>query len=223
MTEHESTLVDNVAVDEVHVDKQEGKDNHNPISDALPSSIAGKFTSDTSVAADDGDVKKFENMSYDEMSAQIAANFKQLSSILTTPLTPASLSAAGSLATTPDPDISGESAATSPLEASLAEESFESENTIAKKEDLSDDEKRYKITRIFRRAASNGDVAKIKEMLDNTAVRDFINLNAKDEDGTTPLIYAACFGHSEVAFALVEAGAKVDIQDNCESIPHFFI
>ncbi|CAG8569192.1 12957_t:CDS:2, partial [Acaulospora morrowiae] len=33
------------------------------------------------------------------------------------------------------------------------------------------------------------------------------------EEGTTPLIYAACFGHESVAYTLLEAGAKVDAKD----------
>ncbi|ORE10127.1 hypothetical protein BCV72DRAFT_200368 [Rhizopus microsporus var. microsporus] len=45
-------------------------------------------------------------------------------------------------------------------------------------------------------------------------MKPFIDINAKDEDGTTPLIYAACFGKYEIAQALLQAGAKVDSQDS---------
>jgi hypothetical protein len=59
----------------------------------------------------------------------------------------------------------------------------------------------------FSRAASHGDVLKIKQLL----TKDIID--TPDEDGTTPLIYAACFGKLEVVKVLLEAGAKVDVQD----------
>ncbi|CAO3671524.1 unnamed protein product [Rhizopus stolonifer] len=42
----------------------------------------------------------------------------------------------------------------------------------------------------------------------------FIDINAKDKDGTTSLIYAACFGKLEIAQALLAAGAQVDGQDS---------
>ncbi|KAG0339688.1 hypothetical protein BG004_006712 [Podila humilis] len=76
---------------------------------------------------------------------------------------------------------------------------------------ISDQEKKEKLTKMFSRAASNGDMNRIADMLDNC--RDWIDLEAQDEDGTSPLIYAACFGHVEIAFMLLEAGAVVDARD----------
>ena len=43
--------------------------------------------------------------------------------------------------------------------------------------------------------------------------RDYIEIDVQGEEGTTPLIYASCFGHESVAFTLLEAGAQVDAKD----------
>ncbi|KAF9384679.1 hypothetical protein CPB97_005446 [Podila verticillata] len=76
---------------------------------------------------------------------------------------------------------------------------------------ISDDEKRQKLSKMFSRAASNGDMNRIADMLDHC--REWIDIESQDEDGTSPLIYAACFGHVEIAFMLLEAGAVVDARD----------
>ncbi|KAG0349102.1 hypothetical protein BG004_001927 [Podila humilis] len=76
---------------------------------------------------------------------------------------------------------------------------------------ISDKDKRIKLSKLFSRAASNGDMNRVADILDN--FRDWIDIEAQDEDGTTPLIYAACFGHVEIAFMLLEAGALVDARD----------
>lgn len=78
---------------------------------------------------------------------------------------------------------------------------------------ITDDEKRQKLSKMFSRAASNGDMNRIADMLDQC--REWIDIEAQDEDGTSPLIYAACFGHVEIAFMLLEAGAVVDARDKC--------
>jgi hypothetical protein len=85
---------------------------------------------------------------------------------------------------------------------------------------ISDDEKKQKLSRMFSRAASNGDMNRIADMLDHC--RQWIDIEAQDEDGTSPLIYAACFGHVEIAFMLLEAGAVVDARDKCKSC-YFFL
>jgi hypothetical protein len=43
--------------------------------------------------------------------------------------------------------------------------------------------------------------------------KNFVDIDASDEEGTAPLIYASCFGHEAVVEALLEAGANVDKQD----------
>ncbi|KAG0261496.1 hypothetical protein DFQ27_002928 [Actinomortierella ambigua] len=76
---------------------------------------------------------------------------------------------------------------------------------------IPDEDKKMRLTKMFARAASNGDMNRIADMLDN--FREWIDIEAQDEDGTTPLIYAACFGHVEIAFMLLEAGVTVDARD----------
>lgn len=86
------------------------------------------------------------------------------------------------------------------------------EKAIMSDSSLSEEEKKEKITRIFTRAASNGNLEKVSSMLENS--KEYIDLDAQDEEGTTPLIYACCFAHETVAYTLLEAGAKVDAKDS---------
>ncbi|KAG2172857.1 hypothetical protein INT43_000207 [Umbelopsis isabellina] len=153
--------------------------------------------------------KEYENMSYDEVSQKMAESYQQLSAMLGSNLTSGLASAE---ANTP-----ASSAHSTPV---LEADEFVNESMILNKEDLTEEDKQVKITRIFSRAASNGDVEKIKEMLATKELRTYIDIDARDEDGTTPLIYAACFGKVDVALALLDAGAKVNTQDK---LPKYFI
>ena len=76
---------------------------------------------------------------------------------------------------------------------------------------FTDEEKKIKMSRLFSRAASNGDLQRIVDLLDN--FRDWVDLEYHEDDGTTPLIYAACFGHTAVTFMLLDAGALIDARD----------
>lgn len=79
---------------------------------------------------------------------------------------------------------------------------------------LSDDEKRVLLQKALNTAASNGDHQRIKRLMDRgSKTRHYIDINAPDEDGTSPLIYASCFGHEDCVEALLNAGADVDQQD----------
>lgn len=75
-----------------------------------------------------------------------------------------------------------------------------------------DDQKRELLQKSLNMAASNGDVARIQRLVNGKAKR-FVDVNAPDDEGTVPLIYASCFGHQEVVAALLDAGAQVDKQD----------
>lgn len=86
------------------------------------------------------------------------------------------------------------------------------EEQIIKDEKLTEAEKRELLQKSLNMAASNGDVKKIRRLISGDA-RTFIDINAPDEEGTAPLIYASCFGHEEVVTALLDAGAGVDKQD----------
>ncbi|CAG8564133.1 772_t:CDS:2 [Ambispora leptoticha] len=115
-------------------------------------------------------------------------NFNQFSEMLSTP--------------NPSPTIA---------EDSILLDGLEDEQAIILNKSMSEEEKKAKINSIFSSAVSNGNEERVSKMLENA--RDYIDIDAQDEDGTTPLIYAACFGHGNIAFILLEAGAKVDAQD----------
>lgn len=87
------------------------------------------------------------------------------------------------------------------------------EEQVAKDDKLSESDKREVLQRTLNLAASNGDLERLQRLLSGTA-KSFVDLNAPDADGTAPLIYASCFGHSDVAEALLDAGAEVDKTDS---------
>lgn len=88
----------------------------------------------------------------------------------------------------------------------------EDEDAVASNNNLSDTEKKDILQKALNMAASNGDVERIEKILSGKA-KSFVDVNAPDEEGTAPLIYASCFGHEAVVTALLEAGADVDKQD----------
>lgn len=68
----------------------------------------------------------------------------------------------------------------------------EDEEAVALNEKLSDVEKRDALQKALNMAASNGDVERIERILGGKA-KEFVDINAPDEEGTAPLIYASCF------------------------------
>lgn len=84
-------------------------------------------------------------------------------------------------------------------------------DTITIEKEEKEETKRQKYTKLLLQSASKGDLDKVVECLET--MNPFIDINAKDKDGTTSLIYAACFGKFEIAQALLTAGAQVDDQD----------
>ena len=56
----------------------------------------------------------------------------------------------------------------------------------------SDAEKRIILQKSLHMAASNGDVDRVQKLV-NSKVREYIDINGADEEGTAPLIYASCF------------------------------
>ena len=112
---------------------------------------------------------------------------------------------------------------------------FDDENAIVSDEKLSEEQKKDLLQKALTMAASNGNVQSVKKILGGKA-REYVDLNAPDEDGTPPLIYASCFvsqadphlifpahatadilcypqGHESVVQALIDAGSNVDKQD----------
>lgn len=96
--------------------------------------------------------------------------------------------------------------------AQQAGHGLEDEQAIVNSQKLTDAEKKDRLQKAMTMAASNGDAARVRRLLDEPA-KPFVNVNAADEDGTPPLIYASCFGHENVVQALIEAGADVNKQD----------
>ncbi|CAO3617501.1 unnamed protein product [Cunninghamella blakesleeana] len=146
--------------------------------------------------------KQYENMSYDEMSQHLAESYKQLTDILGThDITPSSTSSDKTSSTEGDHDTFD------PIEDL-------DEYQLLENKDIDDTTKKSKMTKLFWRASSAGDLEKVNLFLNDDQLKPFIDMDAKDEDGTTPLIYAACFGKTDIAHALLSAGAKIDIQDS---------
>lgn len=161
--------------------------------------------------------QQYENMTYDDLSRRMSENYKQLSSILGN---------IGSGIKEPptrnnsDNDNSqfpntATTTATSEEDDNNNNTDLEDDDTLIHRTDLDDATKRRKMTKLFFRAATTGDVDKVTQWLEEP-YRPFIDIDARDEDGTTPLIYAACFGKTTIAQALLNAGAKTDVQDSCK-------
>ncbi len=66
------------------------------------------------------------------------------------------------------------------------------EGSVAADGNLSEDEKKALLQKSLQNAASNGDVERVERLLHGTAKR-YIDVDAPDEEGTAPLIYASCF------------------------------
>lgn len=88
----------------------------------------------------------------------------------------------------------------------------ENENKIVDDKMMSEEQKTEVLQKALNMAASNGDVDKVKRLLEGKA-RSYVDVNGPDEEGTSPLIYASCFGHQEVVAKLLDAGADPDQQD----------
>ncbi|MCJ1310678.1 hypothetical protein MMC25_004344 [Agyrium rufum] len=96
--------------------------------------------------------------------------------------------------------------------------SAESEETILADESLSEKDKRAMLQKSLHMAASNGDIDRVRRLVTGKA-KELIDINAADEEGTAPLIYASCFGHHEVVTTLLGAGADVNRQDRNQWTP----
>ncbi|KAF3182408.1 hypothetical protein TWF788_006316 [Orbilia oligospora] len=87
------------------------------------------------------------------------------------------------------------------------------EDDILNSSKMSEQEKKARLQKLLNMAASNGEPERVRKILSGRA-RDYIDVDAVDEEGSSPLIYAACFGHEEVVSLLVTAGANVNLQDS---------
>ncbi|KAG5929084.1 hypothetical protein E4U42_007234 [Claviceps africana] len=96
--------------------------------------------------------------------------------------------------------------------ANEAGHGLEDEQTIINDESLSESDKKDRLQKALIMAASNGDAAKVARLLAGT-IKDHVDVDVADEDGTPALIYASCFGHENVVKVLIDAGADVNKQD----------
>ncbi|KAF2799441.1 hypothetical protein K505DRAFT_321149 [Melanomma pulvis-pyrius CBS 109.77] len=97
-------------------------------------------------------------------------------------------------------------------QARLKNDNAGDEAKVVADEKLSHEEKREALQGLFTLAASNGELERVQRLL-NSKAKEYIDINDVDTEGTPPLVYASCFGHDDVAQTLIEAGAKVDVQD----------
>lgn len=97
-------------------------------------------------------------------------------------------------------------------QARLKNDNAGDEAKVVADDKLSDEEKKEALQGLFTLAASNGELERVKRLLDGKA-KDYININGVDAEGTPPLVYASCFGHEDVAATLIDQGATVDMQD----------
>lgn len=89
------------------------------------------------------------------------------------------------------------------------------EEAIITDASLSREEKSARLQKILFASASDGQINSVRELLGGPA-KEFINLDAKDDSGSTALIYASCFGNEDIAVELLRYGASVDEPDQCE-------
>ncbi|KAJ2503713.1 hypothetical protein GGH96_000053 [Coemansia sp. RSA 1972] len=79
---------------------------------------------------------------------------------------------------------------------------------------LSNDKKRELVSQSFARTASNGDVNALERVWETCRGSQWVDIDYRDDQGSTPLICASCFGHTHIAELLLEYGASVNLQDN---------
>lgn len=83
---------------------------------------------------------------------------------------------------------------------------------MASSADLSEEDKKDGLQSALNMAASNGDLERLKALLSGTS-KSYLDINAPDDEGTPPLVYASCFGHEAVVNALLDAGADIEKKD----------
>lgn len=66
------------------------------------------------------------------------------------------------------------------------------EESIVADEKLTVAEKRDILQKSLNMAASNGDVERVRKLVQGP-VKSYVDVNMPDEEGTVPLIYASCF------------------------------
>jgi hypothetical protein len=86
------------------------------------------------------------------------------------------------------------------------------EDAIVNSDTLTDVEKRRTLQDLLAMAASNGEIDRVQRLLTGPG-KELVDVNAPDAEGNVPIIYASCFGHTEVVKLLVEHKADLDRRD----------
>ena len=68
----------------------------------------------------------------------------------------------------------------------------EDEDAVTSNEKLTSEEKSDILQKALNMAASNGDTERIERILNGKA-KQYVDIDAPDEEGTAPIIYASCF------------------------------
>jgi len=66
-------------------------------------------------------------------------------------------------------------------------------NTVVGDPKLEEAEKKAILQKALHMAASNGDIERLKKLLEEGKAKSYLNVDAPDEEGAAPLIYASCF------------------------------
>ncbi|KAJ2908060.1 hypothetical protein GGI21_003265, partial [Coemansia aciculifera] len=90
---------------------------------------------------------------------------------------------------------------------------FISESDIISSVELTDDKKRQLLSQRFARTASSGDVNALERLWETCQGSKWVDIDCRDDQGSTPLICASCFQHSHIAELLLSYGASVNLQD----------
>ncbi|TPX69817.1 hypothetical protein SpCBS45565_g02175 [Spizellomyces sp. 'palustris'] len=97
------------------------------------------------------------------------------------------------------------------------------ESDVLSDASLTDDEKREKMTSLFIRVASALDVESMKSLLQGDKGRTaWIDVDCRDEEGNTALVYAAALGCDAMVSLLLKNGASVDACDKNGWSPLFW-
>lgn len=91
---------------------------------------------------------------------------------------------------------------------------FCNEVDIIESKELDSARKQELVSQLFARVASNGDGTELKRLWEGCEGEKWIDIDYRDDEGSTPLICASCFGHAHVAELLLGYGASVNTQDN---------
>ncbi|KAJ2743161.1 hypothetical protein GGI20_003964 [Coemansia sp. BCRC 34301] len=99
------------------------------------------------------------------------------------------------------------------MEHSELTDDFITESDIVESGELTDDKKRQLLSQRFARTASSGDVNALERLWESCQGSKWVDIDYRDDQGSTPLICASCFQHSHIAELLLSYGASVNLQD----------